>query len=140
LSSLVAYATRPEGPRLYRAHYRMPESVPSLVLKDWDAWRPLPFMSKAVLQDTPLVERIFMEWSEINSIHASSDTSGRPPHFSPWVRLDGYDYRPCFHTFTRPALCSMPIHHQHECFLAQKRAGARLIVFDPRRARASVEL
>jgi phenylacetate-CoA ligase len=140
LSSLVAHATRPEGPRLYRTHYGMPENAPSLVLKEWNAWRSLPFISKAVLQDTPLVERIFMEWSEINSIHASSGTSGRPPHFSPWVRLDGYEYRLRFHAFTRPALCSMPIHHQHERFLAEQPAGARLIVFDPRRARASVEL
>ena len=34
----------------------------------------------------------------------------------------------------------MPIHHQHEVFLDQFNVHPKLIIFDPRRARASVEL
>lgn len=140
LSSLVKYVTRPEGPLLYRHLYKIGTSDPALHLTEWGEWSALPFLSKTILQDTPLTERIFLDWKEINSIHASSGTSGKPPHFSPWVRLDGYEYRLRFHTFKKAALCSMPIHHQHELFLKEHGSGAPLIVLDPRRARASVEL
>ncbi len=140
LCALVERVTAKDAPLLYRQHYGIePDSGP-LRLADWNSWQSLPFIDKALLQNIPIEERVFIEWGDINSIHASSGTSGRPPHFSPWVRLDGYEYRKRFHTFTRPALCSMPIHHQHEKFLDEFDVHPKLIVFDPRRARASVEL
>ncbi len=140
LSALVERVTAKDTPPLYRRHYGIDAHSGPLRITDWNSWQSLPFISKAILQNIPIEERIFIEWGDINSIHASSGTSGRPPHFSPWVRLDGYEYRTKFHTFTRPALCSMPIHHQHEKFLDQHSVSPKLIVFDPRRARTSVEL
>lgn len=140
LSALVERVTAKNAPTLYRRHYGIDADSGALRIPDWNSWHSLPFIDKALLQNIPIEERVFIEWGDINSIHASSGTSGRPPHFSPWVRLDGYEYRTRFHTFTRPALCSMPIHHQHEKFLDQFNVNPKLIVFDPRRARASVEL
>lgn len=140
LSHLVTHVTKPDGPQLYRDIYDMSPESDALLISDWNSWRALPFLTKSHLQDIPIKHRVFTEWGDINSIHASSGTSGKPPHFSPWIRLDGYEYRTRFHTFTRPALCSMPIHHQHELFLDAYGIYPKLIVFDPRRARASVEL
>ncbi len=140
LSALVERVTSQDAPALYRRHYGIDSDSGPLRIADWNSWQSLPFIDKAILQNIPIEERVFIEWGDINSIHASSGTSGRPPHFSPWVRLDGYEYRTRFHTFTRPALCSMPIHHQHEKFLDEFNVNPKLIVFDPRRARASVEL
>lgn len=140
LSALVERVTAKDAPTLYRKHYGVGADSGPLRIIDWNSWQSLPFIDKAILQNIPIEERVFIEWGDINSIHASSGTSGRPPHFSPWVRLDGYEYRTRFHTFTRPALCSMPIHHQHEKFLDEFDVHPKLIVFDPRRARASVEL
>lgn len=140
LSALVERVTAKDAPALYKRHYGVDAEAGPLRIPDWNSWHSLPFIDKAFLQQIPIEERIFIPWGDINSIHASSGTSGRPPHFSPWVRLDGYEYRTRFHTFTRPALCSMPIHHQHEVFLDHYNVQPKLIVFDPRRARASVEL
>ncbi len=140
LAALVERVTSKSAPMLYRRHYGIDADSGPLRIPDWNSWQSLPFIDKAILQNIPIEERVFIEWGDINSIHASSGTSGRPPHFSPWVRLDGYEYRTQFHTFTRPALCSMPIHHQHEKFLDTFNVYPKLIVFDPRRARASVEL
>ena len=140
LAGLVKRVTDPAGAAHYRKLYGLRNGAPAINIENWDEWNRLPFISKSVLQDIPIEERVFGPWESINSIHASSGTSGRPPHFTPWIRLDGYEYRERGRTFTRPALCSMPIHHQHEVFLDAHGVAPKLVIFDPRRARASVEL
>ena len=140
IAALVERATDREGRQIYRELYGVPQDAEHLALHSWDEWRLLPFLTKSLLQKIPLRDKLFLPWTSMSSIHASSGTSGQPPLFSPWMRIDGYEYRERFHVFTRPALCSMPIPHQHDRYLEERGVVPRMIVFDPKRAAASVKL
>jgi len=138
LSDLCAYATAPG--RFYRGHFGLPAGAPPLAISSWDEWHRLPLLPKEILARTPLKERSFVPLSRVDYLFSSSGTTGRLPMFSPRARLLEYGFRTAWHSFTRSALVSSPVPHQHEAFLASCDAPPLAITLDPRNPEASARL
>jgi phenylacetate-coenzyme A ligase PaaK-like adenylate-forming protein len=142
LQTLVAHCTKPAGPSLYRTLYRMDTGSPARAIRTWDEWRLLPFLTKDSMLATPLAERTFASGYDTDHLRPSSGTSGKPPLFSPRTYLRGMEYRAQYYDFKGAMLAftvpAMP--HWHEYFQTSRGHIPRVVVFDPKNARASVRL
>ncbi|OGG79628.1 hypothetical protein A3A39_02265 [Candidatus Kaiserbacteria bacterium RIFCSPLOWO2_01_FULL_54_13] len=142
LGNLLEKCTDPQAPPIYRSLYRMRAGEPALRLHDWAQWLSLPLLTKDFLIETPLTKRLFTSGFETDHLRATSGTSGKPPLFCPRTYLRGMDYRALYHNFKNPILAytvpAMP--HWHEHFQQSLGHTPRVVVFDPKRAAASVKL
>lgn len=139
LQTLVHKCTTLGTSPFYRTLYGLTETDPPLTINSWDSWRALPTFEKEHLTKVTLPERVFRPWKNIDTILASSGTSGKPPVYSSWALTNGYNYRLQYHNFKRAALSSMPTPFQQQWILEQQ-GGGPLIVLDPRRPQASIRL
>jgi phenylacetate-coenzyme A ligase PaaK-like adenylate-forming protein len=139
LRSLVRTCTAKGGSPFYRRLYGLSDTDESPIIDTWDAWQKLPAFGKEHLTRETLPGRVFPPWSNIDTILASSGTSGNPPVYSSWVLNDGYSYRYQYHDFKRAVLTSMPTPFQQD-WIVRKRGGGPVVILDPRRAAASVKL
>ncbi len=142
LDKLVAHCTDPAGNGFYRDLYGVRRDAPALHIRTREDWHALPFLTKDALLARSFRERIFLPNSEIDHLRPSSGTSGKPPLFSPRTELRGMEYRLQYHDFKNAILAytvpAMP--HWHEQFQKSHGLSPRVVVFDPRRAAASVRL
>jgi phenylacetate-coenzyme A ligase PaaK-like adenylate-forming protein len=139
LNKIVRRCTTRGTSPFYRTLYGLKKEDDAIHINSWSDWERLPVFGKEHLTKENLPGRIFPPWSNIDTILASSGTSGNPPVYSSWVLNDGYGYRYQYHDFKSAVLSSMPTPFQQDWIL-RRRCGGPLIVLDPRRAQASVRL
>lgn len=138
LQDLVEKCTRADTSPFYRKLYGMGVNEPAKNIRSIKEWQLLPLFSKEHLVDWTLQDRVFRPWSNIDTVLASSGTSGKPPVYSPWTLNNGYAYRAQYHDFKKATLSSMPTPHQQATILSQKPFDSSLVVLDPRRSAASI--
>jgi phenylacetate-coenzyme A ligase PaaK-like adenylate-forming protein len=83
LQTLIARITAPGGPSFYRRFYGVPEGSPAREVHTLEEWRALPFLTKQSLLETPIAERSFVPHRQLDSLYASSGTTGSLPLFGP---------------------------------------------------------
>lgn len=142
LQALVRIATGSQASSFYRELYGLSPDAPAVELATQEEWNALPLFTKEHLVRATLYGRTFPPFSNIDTILASSGTSGKGVVFSPWSQNDGYRYRLRYHDFPRASLSSMPVAPLMEYIHKQYAPESALIVLDPdpRRCRASVKL
>jgi len=140
LHDLVEVCTKRGISPFYRKLYGMSAHEPAKNITTWDDWRSLPVFAKEHLTGQTLPGRVFHPWHNIDTILASSGTSGNPPVYSSWTLNDGYGHRLQYHDFKRATLSSMPTPYQQDWILRKNGCAGRLIILDPRRHTASVRL
>lgn len=139
LSALVRSCTASGTSPFYRKLYGLSERDAPIDIGTWKDWEKLPTFGKEHLTRETLPSRVFLPWSNIDTILASSGTSGNPPVYSSWALNDGYAYRNDYHDFKRGVLSSMPTPFQQD-WIVRKGGGGPLVILDPRRAAASIKL
>lgn len=141
LCGLVAHVTDPAYGNAYRELYGLHGNMP-LVIKTFDEWRVLPFLTKDVLIAKNLDERSFLPVGKLDHLRASSGTSGKPPLFSPRTHVRRMEYRLAYHDFANAFLAftvpMMP--HWHEMFQKENGALPRVVCYDPQHPMASAYL
>ncbi len=140
LQHLIAEYTSSGKNPFYRDLYDVPDSEHSLHIKDWSAWRSLPFLTKDALARVPLKQRLFSDVSNVDHIRSSGGTSGKPPVFSPRMNTTDMDHRALYHSFEGGCLALTPVGSPlwHEQWQASLGHTPRVVVFDPRNIRASL--
>src|SRR3989344_9316043 len=117
LHDAVEACTKSGTSPFYRKLYGMNADEPAKLIKNMDDWRSLPVFTKAHLVGQSLPGRAFPPLRNIDTILASSGTSGKPPVYSPWTRNDGYGYRRQHNDFKKATLSSMPTPSQQDWIL-----------------------
>ena len=123
----------------YRKLYDMKGGDPPLSLSSYEEWSRLPFVTKEMLLRTPLRDRLFVPLSQLDSVYASSGTTGAPL-FSPRQQLSGWEFRAQFHEFTRPLLSAVTYQHKTEYFFEMLGRHIPVVSLDIRNIRASLRL
>ena len=140
--ALVAHCTRAGTSDFYRDLYGMPPGTPSYDVPTEEAWRALPFIGKDELLRKPFARRLFSPLSEVDYLRSTTGTTGKSVLFSPRTDLRHGEYRLQYHDFKNALLAytipAMP--HWHEKLQRSLGYAPRVVVFDPKRARASVRL
>jgi phenylacetate-coenzyme A ligase PaaK-like adenylate-forming protein len=137
---LLARLTRQDGPALYRRLYGMPAPAPPLEISLPEDWQRLPLLSKEFLEAIPSEERIFLPRHAIDTVRASSGTSGKPPLFSPQTSMSGPYYQLSYHPEARAFLTSVPPPHLAEVFLEAADRPPLVVALDPQNIPGSVAL
>ena len=140
LHDVVELCTKNGTSPFYRKLYGMNADEPAKNIKTWDDWHSLPLFSKEHLTGQSLPGRFFPPLRNIDTVLASSGTSGNPPVYSSWTLSDGYGYRLQYHDFKKATLSSMPTPFQQDWILRKRGVGGRLVILDPRRYAASLRL
>lgn len=140
LSELLEDLTSIEHNGFYRKFYGLAPSVKALGVWSLEAWRTLKFLTKRDLVETPLRERIYCRFEDIEEgIDATSGTTGGPPLFFPRVCLSGYEFRSAVHDFSRPIFTSPPTHPARGMAMARALgSGGGVVMLDPHHIAASV--
>lgn len=103
-------------------------------------WESLPLLTKGDLIDVPVGKRSYVQHNAVDSIYASSGTTGTLPLFGPRACVRGPLYRLEFHDFTKPCLASIILPHMMEHALISMERYPRIVVLDPKHVVASVAL
>ena len=79
INSLLRFALKNKHSRFYQKKFLTSGlRIKGLVVKDWNQFRQLPFLTKKELRETPAEKRLFLPPPEVTAIKYSSGTSGRP--------------------------------------------------------------
>lgn len=139
LNSIYQYATTSTRSAFYRNHYGSegPKTITSQ--RDWAA---LPPIDKTTLLATPLLERLFVDYREVDLFRMTSGTTGKKPLVIPRNRYTAFDVH--FST-DHPVTCSLNFfqpHHSLRTTAAGGPDGKRPIIIsgDPSDLAGSVAL
>jgi phenylacetate-coenzyme A ligase PaaK-like adenylate-forming protein len=114
IRDLVKESTGSPHSSFYRRLYRIPDNVPCLDITSWDEWRALPALTKDDLARVPLKERTFVPWNALETLSATSGTSGKPPVFLPRCYLGALVEHLLAPGTAGGALLSGILQYQHE--------------------------
>lgn len=141
LAALVEHHTRPDGCGFYRSLYGTPPGQ-AHVLRSWEDWRALPHLNRERIIDTPIKDRCFIPYGDVEIITVSSGTSGRPPLFMPRAYVGDIVEAPAAPYFSGGMLSGSirPFAHEHERALRALGKQQGVVVIDPQHPAASVRV
>jgi phenylacetate-coenzyme A ligase PaaK-like adenylate-forming protein len=142
LSKIVQNATVQGRPGLYRTLYGVPAALRSARIDSWDDWHGLPLLRREFIEKIPFAERLFIPLTDVDSIRATSGTSGKPPLFVPRAfetRTELVAYNLEYHSFSRATLTTGPL-HRYAQILHQDDTPHAVIALDPSHIEDSVAL
>lgn len=142
LSSMVESCTHPHALSVfYRDIYRMREGAAALTIQSWEEWQKLPFVTKKDLTEAPLQKRSFIPFSKVDSLMASSGTSGGAPMFTARAQLRGVIHSGPYAQYASSVggwLLAFP--SPAHSTISMSGYKVRVVTFDPLEPAASIRL